>query len=140
MCKDPREQTLFKFVKGYYRNYHICQMNDNCNQEIFKAIEKIRNKHKHQPNVESSFEQIIKTFGKESISKAYPENRRKTLVTEDMLENTPRLEKEKNNSKQLLLNIDGDITEPLMQSQDTPTKSFTACETESYGNDLLAFK
>ena len=27
-----------------------------------------------------------------------------------------------------------------MQSQDTPTKSFTACETESYGNDLLAFK
>ena len=43
-------------------------------------------------------------------------------------------------SKQLLLNVDGDITAPSIQSQDTPTKYFTASETENYGNEFLAFK
>ena len=35
------------------------QMNDNFNQDIFKAIDKIRNKHKQQANVESIFEQAF---------------------------------------------------------------------------------
>ena len=37
-------------------------------------------------------------------------------------------------------NFDGDTTEPSIQSQDTPTKYFTASETEHYGNEFLAFK
>ena len=61
-----------------------------------------------------------------------------------MLENKPRLEKKSycltKKSKQLLLNVDGDTTEPSIQSQDTPTKYFTASETEHYGNEFLAFK
>ena len=67
-------------------------MNDNFNQHIFKAIDEIRNKHKQQANVESIFEQIIKTTGNESISKAFFEDRIETLVTDDMLTNKPRLE------------------------------------------------
>ena len=67
-------------------------MKDNFNQDIFKAIDKIRNKHKQQSNVEFIFEQIIKTTGNESISKAFLEDRIETLVTDDMLENKPRLE------------------------------------------------
>ena len=46
LCK---EQALFKFVKGFYdkmENLIQSQMNDNFNQDIFKAIDKIRNKHK----------------------------------------------------------------------------------------------
>ena len=61
-----------------------------------------------------------------------------------MLENKPRLEKNVHHltekSKQLLLNVDGDITEPSIQSQDTPTKYFTVSEAENYGNEFLAFK
>ena len=38
-------------------------MNDSFNQGMFKAIEKIRNKNKQQANVESIFQQIIKTTG-----------------------------------------------------------------------------
>ena len=34
-------------------------MDDNFKQDIFKAINKIRNKHKQQTNVESIFERII---------------------------------------------------------------------------------
>ena len=64
-------------------------MNDNFNQEIFKAIDKIRNKHKKQTNVESILEQIIKTTGNESISEAFLEHRIVTLVTDGMLENKP---------------------------------------------------
>ena len=56
-------------------------MNDNFTQDILKAIDKIRNKHKQQVNVESIFEQIIKTTGNENISKA--------IVTDDTLENKP---------------------------------------------------
>ena len=67
------------------------QLNDNFNQDILKAINKIRNKHKQQANVESIFEQIIKTTGNESISKALLNNRIETIVT-DMLENKPQLE------------------------------------------------
>ena len=48
-------------------------MNDNFNQDILKVIDKIRNKHKQQVNVESIFEQIIKTTGNENISKAVAE-------------------------------------------------------------------
>ena len=61
-----------------------------------------------------------------------------------MLENKPRLEKNSyyltEKSKQLLLNVDDDITEPSIQSLDTPTKYFTASETENYGLEFLAFK
>ena len=88
MYKDRREQTLLRFVKGYYHkieNLIQRQTNDNFNQEIFKAIAKIRNKHKQQINVESIFEQIIKTTGNETISKAFLEDRIETLVTDDML-------------------------------------------------------
>ena len=120
------------------------QMNDSFNQDIFKAIDKIRNKHKQQANVESIFEQIIKTTGNESISKSFLEDRIETLVTDDILENKPRLEKNSycltEKSKQLLLNVDGDMTEPLIQSQDTPTKHFTISETGNFGNEFLAFK
>ena len=68
------EQTLFKFVKGFYymaENLIQTQMNDNFNQDIFKAFNKIRKKHKQQTNLESNFEEIIKTTGNESISKAF---------------------------------------------------------------------
>ena len=83
-----REQTLLKFVTGFY--YMIkskesliqSQMNDSFNQDIFKTIDKIRNKHKQQANVESIFEQIIKTTGNESISKSFLEHRIETLVTD----------------------------------------------------------
>ena len=114
------------------------QMNVSFNQDIFKAIDKIRNKHKQQANVESIFEQIIKTTGNERISKTFLEDKIETLVTDDILENKPRLEKnsyylnEKN--KQLLLNLDGDMTEPLIQSQDTPTKYFATSETGNFRN------
>ena len=118
------------------------QMNDSFNQHIFKAIDKIRNKHKQQANVESIFEQIIKTTGNESISKTFLEDRIETLVADDVLENKPRLEKNPyyltEKSKQLLLNADGDMTEPLIQSQDTPTKHFTTSETGNFGNEFLA--
>ena len=43
-------------------------------------------------------------------------------------------------SKQLQLNVDDDITETLIQLQDTPTKYFTASKTENYGNEFLVFK
>ena len=36
-------------------------MNDSFNQDLFKTIDKIRNKHKQQANVESIFDEIIKT-------------------------------------------------------------------------------
>ena len=101
-------------------------------------IDKIRNKHKQKANVESIFEQIIKITGNESISKTFLEDRIETLVTDDMLENKPRLEKNSyyltEKSKQLLLNVDGDITEPSIQAQDTPTKHFTASKIENFGN------
>ena len=117
-------------------------MNDSFNQDIFKAIDKIRNKHKQQANVESIFEQIINTTGNESISKTFLEDRIEALVTDDILENKPRLEKNPyyltEKSKQLLLNADGDMTEPLIQSQDTPTKHFTTSETGNFGNEFLA--
>ena len=69
------------------------QMNDSFNQDMFKAIEKIRNKNKQQANVESIFEQIIKTTGNERISKTFLEDRIEALVTDDILENKRRLEK-----------------------------------------------
>ena len=70
------------------------QVNDNFNQDVFKPIDKIRNKHKQQANVESFLEQIIiKTTGNERISKAFLEDTIETLVTYDVLENKPRLEK-----------------------------------------------
>ena len=120
------------------------QMNDSFNQDMFKVIDKIRNEHKQQANVESIFEQIIKTTGNESISKSFLEDRIETLVTDDILENKPRQEKNSDylteKSKQLLLNVDGDMTEPLIQSQDTPTKHFTTSETGNFGNEFLAFK
>ena len=103
------------------------QTNDNFNQDMFKAIDKIRSKHKQQAKVESVFEQIIKTTGNENISKASLEDRIQTLVIDDMLENKPRLEKSScyltEKSKQLL-NVHGDMTEPSIQLQDTPTKYF----------------
>ena len=68
-------------------------MNDNFNQDKFKATNKIRKKQKQQANVESSFEQLIKTTGNESISKALLEDRKETLTNDDMLENKPQLEK-----------------------------------------------
>ena len=68
-------------------------MNDNFNQDKFKATNKIRKKQKQQANVESSFEQLIKTTGNESISKALLEDRKETLANDDMLENKPQLEK-----------------------------------------------
>ena len=43
-------------------------------------------------------------------------------------------------SKQLQLNVDDDITETLIQLQDTPTKYFTASKTENYVNEFLVFK
>ena len=86
------------------------KMNDSFNQDMFKTIDKIRNKHKQQANVESIFEQIIKTTGNESISKSFLEDRIETLVTDDILENKPRLEKNSyyftEKSKQLL-NVGG---------------------------------
>ena len=61
-----------------------------------------------------------------------------------MLENKPRLEKNSyqftEKSEQSLLNVDGDITEPSIQSQETPIISFTRSETENFGNEFLAFK
>ena len=48
------------------------QMNGNFHI-IFKSIDKIRNKQ--QVNVKSVFDQIIKTTGNESISKAFLEER-----------------------------------------------------------------
>ena len=68
-------------------------MNDSFNQGTFKVIDKIRNEHKQQANVESIFGQIIKTTGNESISKSFLEDRIETLATDDILENKPRLEK-----------------------------------------------
>ena len=44
-------------------------MNDSFNQGMFKAIEKIRNKNKQQANIESIFEQIIKTTGMKEFQK-----------------------------------------------------------------------
>ena len=54
-------------------DYEALTLQINFNQDIFKAIDKIRNKHKQQANIES-------TTGNESISKAF-------------LEDTYRLEK-----------------------------------------------
>ena len=61
------------------------QMNDSFNQDIFKAIDKIRNKRKQQASVKST--------GNESISKSFLKDKIKTLVTDDLLGNKPRLEK-----------------------------------------------
>ena len=118
-------------------------MNDSFNQDIFKTIDKIRNKHKQQANVESIFEQIIKTTGNESISKSFLEHRIETLVTDVYqkinLDSRKTLTLNKK-SEQLLLNVDGDMTESLIQSQDTPTKHFATSETGNFGNEFLAFK
>ena len=43
-------------------------------------------------------------------------------------------------SKQLQLNVDDDITETLIQLQETPTKYFAASKTENYVNEFLVFK
>lgn len=43
-------------------------------------------------------------------------------------------------SKQLQLNVDDDITETLIQLQDTPTKYFAASKIENYVNEILVFK
>lgn len=43
-------------------------------------------------------------------------------------------------SKQLQLNVDDDITETLIQLQDTPTKYFAASKTENSVNEFLVFK
>ena len=118
------------------------QMNDSFNQVYSKPSIKLRT-NRQQANAESIFEQIIKTTGNESISKSFLEDRIETLVTDDILENKPRLEKNSyyltEKSKQLL-NVDGDMTEPLIQSQDTSTKHFTASETGNSGNEFQAFK
>ena len=62
----------------------------------------------------------------------------------DVLENKHRLGTNSyyllEKSKKLQLNIDGNVTEPLIQSQDKPTKYCTASETENYANEPLAFK
>lgn len=47
------------------------QMKDNFNQEVFKAIDNIRNKHKQQANIASNFDHITQTTGNQSISKAF---------------------------------------------------------------------
>ena len=62
-------------------------MNDKFNQEVFKAIDRIRNKHKQQASVESIFEQIIEATGNESISKVFSEGRIEAFVTNNMAEN-----------------------------------------------------
>ena len=62
-------------------------MNDKFNQEVFKAIDIIRNKHKQQASVESIFEQIIEASGSESISKVFSEGRTEAFVTNNMAEN-----------------------------------------------------
>ena len=122
----------FKIVKGYcYKmgNLIHSQMNNSFNHEIFKTIDKIGNKCKQHANVESICEHTIKTTGNESISKAFLEDEIETLVTADILENKPRLEKNfylTEKSKPLPLNIDGDITKPIIQSQDAQTKYFIA--------------
>lgn len=58
-------------------------MNENFNQELFKAIDTIRNKQ--QASIESIFEQMIKTPN-ESIWKSLFEDRIGALVTNDLLE------------------------------------------------------
>ena len=68
-------------------------MNDSFNEDIFKATDKIKKKHRQQANVEFIFNQIIKTTGNESISKSFLDDRIQTLVTGNILENKPRLEK-----------------------------------------------
>ena len=92
------------------------QMNDSFNQDLFKTIDKIRNKHKQQANVESIFDEIIKTTWNESISKSFLEDRIETLVTDDILENKPRLEKNSyyltEKSKQLL-DVGGGMTKDV---------------------------
>ena len=94
-------------------------MNENFNQELFKAIDTIRNKQ--EASIESIFEQMIKTPN-ESIWKSLFEDRIGALVTNDMLEKKHRWDKNSYNvpekSKKLALNIDGNITEPLVQLQD----------------------
>ena len=94
-------------------------MNENFNQELFKAIDTIRNKQ--QASIESIFEQMIKTPN-ESIWKSLFEDRIGALVTNDMLEKKHRWDKNSYNvpekSKKLALNSDGNITEPLVQLQD----------------------
>ena len=98
-------------------------MNDSFNQDIFKATDKIKKKHRQQANVEFIFNQIIKTTGHESTSKSFLDDRIEPLVTGNILENKPRLEKNSyyliEKSKQLLLNVDDHMTELLIQSQDT---------------------
>ena len=93
-------------------------------------------------SVESIFEQTIKTTGNESISKALLEDRTEILAIDNMLKKYVKKSSyyltEK--SKQLLLNAYGDVIEHSIQSQDTPTKYFTASETENYGNMFLVFK
>ena len=93
-------------------------------------------------SVESIFEQTIKTTGNESISKALLEDKTEILTIDNMLKKYVKKSSyyltEK--SKQLLLNAYGDVIEHSIQSQDTPTKYFTASETENYGNMFLVFK
>ena len=67
-------------------------MNDKFNQEVFNPIDKIGCKHKQQTNVESIFEQIIKTTRNDNISKAFLEDRIETFVA-DMLQNKLQLDK-----------------------------------------------
>ena len=43
------------------------QMKDTFNQDIFKTIDKIRNKHKYKANVETIFGQIFKATGNENM-------------------------------------------------------------------------
>ena len=86
---------LHKFVKGFYymmENLIQSQMNDSFNQVCSKPSIKLRT-NRQQANPESIFEQIIKTTGNESISKSFLKDRIETLVTDDILENKPRLEK-----------------------------------------------
>ena len=119
------------------------QLNDNFNQDILTAINKIRNKHKQQANVESIFEQIIKTTRNESISKALLNNRIETIVT-DMLENKPQLENNSycltQKSNQLLLKFMVISLNPQYNQKIPPTKYFIASEPKNCGNEFLAFK
>ena len=65
-----REQKFFNFVKGFYymmENLIQSQMKDTFNQDIFKTIDKIRNKHKYKANVETIFGQIFKATGNENM-------------------------------------------------------------------------
>ena len=54
---------------------------DVYNQDVYKAIDIIENKHKQQTKIESIFEHIIENNGNGNVSKIFLKIKRKTSQT-----------------------------------------------------------